>query len=366
MIRDLWRWVRDPVALLTERAAVAPVFELSLWRRAVVGYCPEWNRTVLGDLATFRAAGSLSGLTPYLAGGVVHSDVPEHDERRRDLNPSFHNRSLAVLLDRLDEVAARRAPAAEFEALEWASDIVRHLLNAAFFGGRLPDRLLRAFLSPLHRPMPHPLLPRPRLFHRIDRHIEAVLADPPPGTLAAALSGMPGAAEEIRVALAAGYDTTAHTLAWAAWHLAGAPEWRTPDALPAVLDEVLRLYPAGWIGSRVAAADVTVAGTDIPAGTLVLYSPYLTHRDPGLWPDPGVFRPERFTAAGPGRPSWGFLPFSAGRRTCLGAHLARAMLRSALLPCLDGRLTQLDGDPTPRAGLTLQPRGPLGIARHRA
>ncbi|NUO56116.1 MAG: cytochrome P450 [Hamadaea sp.] len=363
MIGDLWRWTRDPIPLLTERAATAPVFELRLWRRGIVGYRPEWNRAVLGDLAAFRAAGSLSGLTPYLSGGVVHADVPEHDERRRVLNPHFHNRSLAALLGRLDEVAARYAPPAEFEALEWAADVVRRLLNAAFFGGRVPDRLLRSFLVPLHRPMPHPLLPRPRLFRRVDEHIAAVLADPPPGTLAAALTGLPDAVEEIRVALAAGYDTTTHSLAWAAWQLAGAPEWRTPDALPAVLDEVLRLYPAGWIGSRVAAADVSVAGADIPAGTLVLYSPYLTHRDPELWPDPGAFRPERFTATGPARPAWGFLPFSAGRRTCLGAHLARAMLGAALRPCLTGRLSQVSGDPTPQAGLTLRPRGPLRMIR---
>src|SRR6185436_6602462 len=73
---DLWRWTREPIGLLTEKAAAAPVFELRLWRPAVVGYRPEWNRAILGDLETFRAKSSLSDLTPYLAGGVVHADVP--------------------------------------------------------------------------------------------------------------------------------------------------------------------------------------------------------------------------------------------------------------------------------------------------
>ncbi|WP_051366126.1 cytochrome P450 [Hamadaea tsunoensis] len=356
MIRDLWRWTSDPITLLTERAATAPVFELRLWRKAVVGYRPEWNRAVLGDLAMFRAGGSLSGLTPYLNAGVVRADGADHADRRARLNPAFHNRGLRPLLDRLDEAAAQHRPDGRFEALDWAATLIRRQLNAALFGGAIPDTLLRRFLRPLHAPLPQPLRPRPRLFAAIDRAIAAVLAEPPAGTLAAALAGQPAAGEELRVALAAGYDTTAHTLAWLAWHLAGAPEWRSPESLPAVLDEVLRLYPAGWIGSRVAAADVEVCGRPVPAGTLVLYSPLLTHRDPELWTDPGAFRPDRFAE---GRPAWGFLPFSAGRRTCLGVHLARAMLTAAARPLLDGKLEQRNGDPTPRAGLTLRPTGPL-------
>jgi cytochrome P450 len=359
VIGDLWRWFRDPIGLLAERA-VEPVFELHLWRRAVVGYRPEWNRAVLGDLATFRSAGSLSDLTPYLASGVVHADVPDHDEKRRQLNPSFHRTAILNLRGVLDEVAAEHAPRGPFEAVEWAGTVVRRMLNAVFFGSRLPDGLLRSFLNPLHRPLPLPLLRRPVLFARLDRAVAAVLTDPPPGTLAASLAAMPDAAQEIRTALAAGYDTTAHTLAWAVWHLAGAPRWRSPETLPAVLDEVLRLYPSGWIGSRVSAREVEIAGTEIPAGTLVLYSPYLTHRDPLLWPDPGSFRPERFAD---GRPGWAFLPFGAGRRTCLGTHLARAMVRSALSACLKGSLEQIDGDPAPRAGLTLRPAAPLRLAR---
>jgi hypothetical protein len=62
---------------------------------------------------------------------------------------------------------------------------------------------------------------------------------------------------------------------------------------------------------------------------MVLYSPLMTHRDPDLWPDPTAFRPDRFAG---GRPAWAYVPFSAGRRTCLGAHLANYMLRVALDP----------------------------------
>ncbi|GHJ48814.1 cytochrome P450 [Catellatospora sp. TT07R-123] len=357
----LWRWTRDPVRLLTEGARTGPVFRLRLWRQAVVGYRPDWNRAVLGDLDTFRSRGSLSGLTPYLSAGVVYTDVPAHDPRRRELNPHFHARGLDHLRERLAATAAARLPDGPFDALAWAGDTVRRMLNAAFFGGAFDDRLLAAFLHPLQTPVPGPMLPRPLLFRRLDAAIARLLADPPEGSLAAALSGLDGAVAETRVALAAGYDTTAHTLAWALWHLAGAPEWRTAEGLGPALDEILRLYPAGWLGSRITARDTEIAGVPVPARTLVLYSPYLTHRDPELWARPDEFRPQRF--AEDGRPAWGFLPFSAGRRTCLGAHLARAMLLAALAPWCDTPLTRLTGDPTPTAAIALRPVGPLLLRR---
>ena len=210
------------------------------------------------------------------------------------------------------------------------------------------------------------MLPRPRVFRRVESAIVAVLADPPPGSIAARLSAAARVAgtpdqetvENLRVALAAGYDTTSHTLAWAVWHLARHPLWRDPQALPLFLDEILRRYPAGWLGSRVAARDATVAGVPVPAGTLVLYSPYLTHSDPGLWQDPQLIRPERFTS---GYPAWSYLPFAAGPRTCLGAHLARLILRTALAPLGQHDLTQVSGDPAVAVGITLRPRGPLRL-----
>jgi cytochrome P450 len=360
LLGHLWRWTRDPVALLADGASAGPVFRLRLWREVVVGYRPDWNRAVLSDLDTFRSRGSLSGLTPYLSAGVVYTDNPDHDERRRVLNPPYHNRSLAGLGDDLRAVAGRHAPAGPVETLAWAGGVVRALLNAAFFGGRFPPGLLARFLSPLHRANPGPLLPRPLLFRRVDAAIARALADPAPGRLAAHLSGVDDPVAEIRVALAAGYDTTAHTLAWALWHLAGAPAWRGRDTLPLVVDEILRLYPAGWLGSRVTSRPTTAAGVDLAPGTMVLYSPYLTHRDPDLWPDPASFRPERFAE---GRPAWGYLPFSAGRRTCLGSHLARRMLLAALEPVVDRPLRRLGGNPDVRTALTLRPAGPLWVAR---
>jgi cytochrome P450 len=80
--------------------------------------------------------------------------------------------------------------------------------------------------------------------------------------------------------------------------------------------------------------------------------------DPTLWEDPHLIRPERFTA---GHPAWSYLPFAAGPRTCLGAHLARLIVRTAPAPLARVDLAQVSGDPAVTVGLTLRPRGPLHL-----
>lgn len=360
LVGHLGRWGREPIALLEEGARLGHPFRMRLWRRAVVGYRPAWNRLVLGDLDTFRSRGSLSGLSPYLAGGVVTTDPPEHAPRRAELNPHVHAKALAPMRGRLESVVARHLPTGRFDALAWAVTVVPKLLDEAFFAGRFPPELLTRFFAPLHHGLPAPLLPRPWLFRRMNREIERQLRDPDPSALAGHLAHVDDAAEELRIGLAAGFDTTAHTLAWALWHLAEEPAWRTEAAVPRVIKETLRLHPAGWLGSRVASRPFEFEGVRFPAGVLVFYSPYLTHRDPDLWSEPERFEPARFDGR---TPPWGYLPFSAGERICLGMHLANLMLEVALRPFVEGSLRAVEGDTGVRVGLTLSPRGPLWLER---
>lgn len=358
------RWGRDAIALLEEGARLGPVFQVRLWRRALVGYRPEWNRTILSDLDAFRSRGSMSQLSPYLRGGVIALEAPAHRGRRARLNPSFHRRAIVPLFTgRFTDIVDRSLPAGVFDAVSWAAAIVRRMLAEAFFGPGDPPADLDRFLAPLDRALPAPLLPRPRRIRRMTGVLRAAMADPAPGTLLDAFSALPGplGADEARIALAAGYDTTAHTLAFTLWEVAGRPDLNDVDRTDAVVREALRLYPAGWIGSRVAARSGDIDGRPVRAGHLVLYSPYLTHRDPQLWPWPTEFRPERFDQP---LPAWGYLPFGAGERTCLGAALATAMVGTATRAFAAGTLRRVAGDPRPTGVLTLTPRGPL-ILEHR-
>lgn len=368
----LTRWTFAPLPLLEEGARLGPVFEIGLWRRTVVGWSPEWNRAVLGDLETFRSRGALSGLTPYLNAGIVQTDPPEHRPRRRELNKGFSRPAIGRLSELVRDVVERHIPpgsSGTAEAVEWSGEITRAVLAAALLGpvlGPDDDALLAAFLRPLDRPLPSPFVRRPALFSRMNRRIAAALDTPDPAPLAAVFREN-GGVSEARVALAAGYDTTAHTMAWMLAHVAADPTLLDDVRRPYVVDETARLYPAGWVGSRRTSRDTNVLGVDLPRGTLALYSPYVTHRDPHLWPEPLLFLPERFSE----KPDyWTYIPFAAGQRTCLGQHFARLILTTVLdvlAAAREGahpwRLAVDHADLRPRTGVTLFPHGPVVLSR---
>ena len=359
----LQRWATQPLSLIEEGAAKGELFQLDLGLKAVVGYSPAWNKRLLTDLKVFRSAGSFSAVVPYLSGGIILTDAPGHAPRRQLMNPGFGKQHLEVLQQRMDAAleahnAAHLTP--EFDALKWADGAVLAMLNAAYFSGDFPAKLLHDFLAPLRHPFPTPALPRPLLFARFDAELNRLArrrllngGD----DLLALLSRLPGGVRETRISLAAGHDTTTHTLSWAAWHLAQRPEWHHPARHPAVIKETLRLYPPGWMGSRRLSQDTEFEGVTLPKGALALYSPYLSGRDPLRWDNPGGFWPERWHSFKP--PAWAYLPFGGGERLCLGMHLANTMMVTALgsLP----PLLPVRGDPTPRPGVTLGPAGPLHV-----
>jgi cytochrome P450 len=92
-----------------------------------------------------------------------------------------------------------------------------------------------------------------------------------------------------------------------------------------VLEELLRLYPAGWILPRRAAAADVLGGVRIDKGATVILSPYATQRMPAWWgASAEVFDPERFApgrAAADGRHRYAHYPFGVGMHRCLGEHL---------------------------------------------
>ena len=361
LIGHLPRWGADSLGLLEEGARLGPVFTVQLWRPVIVGHSPAWNRFVLGDLAGFRSRGSMSQLSPYLAAGVVATDAPDHRSRRALLNPSFHRRLVTPqFADQFAAVVHEQLPDGEFDAKVWASDILRALLRTAFLGRAFPEQVLRSFLAPLDRGLPGPLLPRPFRIPAMDSALRRAFVDPDPDTLAPLFSSIPGGVQEARVAIAAAYDTTAHTLAFALWELAGHPELDAAEGAESLVQETMRLYPAGWIGSRVAVTDTEFGGRSIPGGRMVLYSPYLTHRDPRLWDDPLTFRPSRFAEP---LPAWGYLPFAAGERTCLGAALATLMLRTVISAFAGAGLKRVSQGIRPRGIITLTPEGPVVLRR---
>lgn len=358
------RWGRAPLELLEEGARLGKLFALRLGVPAVVGYSPDWNKRLLGDTATFVSAGGFSAVVPHLAGGVILTDAPGHKVRKGELNRPFSKGALETLRGRVKIALDKVRPSGEFDALAWADKAALAMLNAAYFSGEFPSPALHTYLAPLRAPFPAPMWPRPLLFARTGAELRRLARRRLEGggdDLLAHLARLPGGLTEARVSLAAAHDTTTHTLAWALWLLARHPEWRTAEGLAPLLKETLRLYPSGWIGSRRTARPVDFGGTHLPRGTLALYSPYLSGRDPDLWDAAEAFRPQRWESS---PPAWSYLPFGGGARLCLGVHLANLLLTEALALFLDGDLIAIRGDPTPLPGVTIGPRGPL-VVRYR-
>jgi cytochrome P450 len=157
--------------------------------------------------------------------------------------------------------------------------------------------------------------------------------------------------EQIVSLMLAGHDTVASALSWALlWLLrdpdllarvraeigAAAPlDLSTLETLPllgAVCNEALRLVPTVELVSRKAMVDFPLGDVVVPAGTLVSPCTYLAHREPGLYPDPDTFRPERFLERDYGPAE--FIPFGGGLRRCLGAQLGLLEMRAVLAVAL--------------------------------
>ncbi|MEU5579673.1 cytochrome P450 [Streptomyces huasconensis] len=93
--------------------------------------------------------------------------------------------------------------------------------------------------------------------------------------------------------------------------------------LELVLKESMRLYPPGPYGARETTEPLVLGAYEIPAGTTVFYPFWALHMNPAYWPEPRVFRPERFTPEeAAGRPRFAYVPFGLGPRGCEGAGLA--------------------------------------------
>lgn len=126
-----------------------------------------------------------------------------------------------------------------------------------------------------------------------------------------------------------------------------------------VLDELLRLYPIGWLIPRRAVAADVVGGVRIEAGATVVASPLITQRMSAFWDRPDEFDPERFRPEQVRtRHRYAHFPFGGGPHQCLGMYLFYLEAQLIVATMLSRYRFQLHqpGVPGLRLAAALRPR----------
>lgn len=145
----------------------------------------------------------------------------------------------------------------------------------------------------------------------------------------------------------AGHDVPANALGWTLYLLAQHPEicgnlvedlgstldgdpptydhlWKLP-MLERVIKESLRVLSPSIIIWRRPTSTAELGGFEIPAGSEVLISPYITHVDPAIYSEARRFDPSRWERSKPS--PFEYFPFSYGARKCLGTTFADLLLQ---------------------------------------
>jgi len=151
--------------------------------------------------------------------------------------------------------------------------------------------------------------------------------------------------DELMTLIVAGFETSANTLNWVWYLIAGHPEVEArliaeaQEFLPnvssvnaentaamtytqQVLEEALRLYPPVWLFTRRSRDDDELDDYDVPTGTDIYLSPYILHRSEHIWPNPDAFEPDRFEVGDKPKRDRPYFPFSLGPRRCLGEYFS--------------------------------------------
>ena len=141
--------------------------------------------------------------------------------------------------------------------------------------------------------------------------------------------------------LAAGSGTTWKQMGITMMALLQHPEWlervrEDRSLLRSVIEEGLRWMPTDPVFARYVVNDVTLGGVDIPAGAVLHVCFAEANRDPARWERPDEFDPSR--------PLQSHLGFGGGPHICIGMHVARAEISTAIDALID-RLPGLRLDP---------------------
>jgi cytochrome P450 len=362
---------------------------------------PDSVRAVFtGDPALLHAGKANRILRPLLGrASVLLLDGPEHLRQRKLMLPPFHGSRMAGYREMVAAIARehvgrwprgerlRLAPRMQAITLDVVLRVifgVRESAQLDSLRSRLRTMVDRITSGPSMVAMAAAgpdTIERARIFRPALTPVDELLreqirerrAEPGDDVLSLLLDarhedGSPMTEHELRdelvTLLVAGHETTATALSWTAERLVRTPGgWAAlqrggEEYAEAAGKEALRLRPVLPVVTRHLQAPMTIAGLDLPAGTVVAPSIYLVHRREELYPEPARFLPERFLGDSPQGGTYTWIPFGGGVRRCLGAAFAMMELRVVLAElgrALDATATDPAPERTGRRGITLVP-----------
>nr|AHL88990.1 cytochrome p450 4V24 [Brachionus koreanus] len=195
--------------------------------------------------------------------------------------------------------------------------------------------------------------------------------------------------EEVDTFMFEGHDTTAAAASWACQLIGSHPEVQkklhqevdlilgesnrplTNDDLKElkyldlVIKETLRLFPSVPYFGRVISEDCDVGGYKVLKGETAVIVAYMIHRDEKYYPDPEKFDPDRFLPENSkDRHPYAYIPFSAGRRNCIGqrfAQMEEKVLLASILRYFEIKSVKSIDELEPVGDLILHPNNGIPI-----
>jgi cytochrome P450 len=418
---------RDPlhtVAGLKERYGDIAHFRVGSRHLYLLSHPEDIREVLVTHPRDFNKSRALQVAKRVLGEGLLTSEGDLHLRQRRLVQPAFHRDRIAgyaqTMAEYAQRVSARWQDGATVDAHEQMSTLTLAIVGKTLFDTDIEQeasevghalttamQLFDRFMNPLGEVLNR--LPTPgtlrmnAAMRRLDEIVYGIIAlRRADGRDHADLLSMLLHAQDVEgdggimtdcqvrdeamTLFLAGHETTAVALSWTWYLLSQNPdvEQRLHQELNTVLQdrppsfadvprlqytelvfsEAMRLYPPAWIIGRRAVTDYSVQGYTVPAGSVVIMSQYLVHRDPRWWPDPERFDPDRWTPeAKASRPRFAYFPFGGGPRICVGepfAWMEGVLLLATLAQHWRLRLTS-DAriDTLPR--ITLRPKYGMGM-----
>lgn len=350
---------------------------------------PRWNRFVLSDRETFHSRfftlrGPRNSAQRRLTSGLLSMNGEQHREHRRTVSGPFQKRMLAVHQPAVVDMA--RSMLDEWsvgEVRDMHLDMTRYMLRVTsglLFGIDVMETAYRLgemiddWVHHNHQTGIGAFISNSDTLANYDRLLadgellEAEIRDLIARRRASSKQGsdvlsiLIAAADRdgsisddelighVALLFGAAHLTTAHSLTWTLFLLAQHPEEMrrvgaevtntlgedepSPDAIESmpllerVIKESMRILPASGYSQRVCALPVNLGPFRLSRGAPVIFSQFITHRIPSLYPSPMRYTPDRWLTLNPS--PYEYLPFGAGPRMCIGAPLAMTILKTTL------------------------------------